>query len=49
MDETASREGRCERLELDAGKVARPVLRGREVSNGLLLPEPLDISPEVAS
>src|SRR5262245_61548417 len=37
--ETASCERRLTRLELYAGKPARTVLRGREVSNGLLPPD----------
>lgn len=33
------RRGRCERLEPDAGKLARPVLRGRGDGNIALLPD----------
>ena len=33
------RSGRCERLEPDAGKLARPVLRGRGDGNIALLPD----------
>ena len=33
---------RCSRLERHAGKLARAVLRGREASNDLLLPDKLD-------
>ncbi len=32
--------GPMQRLELDAGKLARPVLRGRDGSNAVLLPDP---------
>src|SRR5690348_4471408 len=41
IGQVASCEGRCGRLEPDDGELSSPVLRGREVSNGLLLPDPI--------
>ena len=38
MHITKGSDTRARRLEPDAGKLARPVLRGLEVSNGLWLP-----------